>query len=81
MNGEIEETVLVYGSAILPVPCPRRIEGETKMGTELYEEISGLNPNYENYILTLLEGEGFGEKALISNREIAWMSDVDGFFS
>ena len=51
------------------------------MGTELYEEISGLNSNYENYILTLLEGEGFGEKALISNREIAWMSDVDGFFS
>lgn len=51
------------------------------MGTELYEEISGLNPNYENYILTLLEGEGFGEKALISNREIAWMSDADGFFT
>ena len=35
------------------------------MGTELYEEISGLNPNYENYILTLLEGEGFVEKELI----------------
>ena len=51
------------------------------MGTELYEEISGLNPNYENYILTLLEGDGFGEKALISNREIAWLSDVDGFFT
>lgn len=51
------------------------------MGTELYEEMRGLNPNVENYILTLLDGDDFGEKALASNREIVWMSNTDGFFT
>ena len=51
------------------------------MGTELYEEIEELNPNVENYALTLLEGEGFGEKALSSNRELVWISKPQGFFA
>ena len=48
--------------------------------TELMEEISELNPNYENYVLTLLDENGFGEKALISNHSYVWLSEDEGFF-
>ncbi|MCI2131577.1 MAG: XdhC family protein [Eubacterium sp.] len=50
------------------------------MKTELYKKIKKLNPNKENYVLTLLEGEGFGEKAVVSDHMIEWMSAPDGFF-
>lgn len=44
------------------------------------EEISELNPNYENYVLTLLDENGFGEKALISSHSLVWLSEDEGFF-
>lgn len=55
-------------------------EKERHMGTELYEKISELNPNYENYVVTLLDEESLGEKAIVSDREVIWTSEEESFF-
>ena len=46
---------------------------------ELYRAIEEINPNYQNLVMTVIEGESFGEKALISNHEMIWESQKDGF--
>lgn len=46
-----------------------------------YEVISELNPNLENHLCTVCEGEHAGEKVIISNGEAVWMSSESGFFS
>ncbi len=45
-----------------------------------YEVLDGMNPNQYNLAMTVLEGEHFGEKVLISNRRIVWASGKPGFF-
>ena len=48
---------------------------------ELFRAIEEINPNYQNLVMTVIEGESFGEKALISNHEMIWKSQKDGFFA
>lgn len=50
------------------------------MEKEVFEQIGELNPNYENFVLTLLDGERIGENALLSNRQLVWSSVPDGLF-
>lgn len=45
-----------------------------------YHAIDEVNPNHLNLAVTVLEGESFGEKALISNHEIIWKSENSGYF-
>ena len=49
--------------------------------TAFYEKLRELAPDRETIILTLLDGGGMGEKALLSNGEIVWTSGRDDFFS
>lgn len=48
---------------------------------DLYKNIENCDPDSRNMVLTVLEGEAFGEKALISDGRIVWESKKRGFFS
>lgn len=47
---------------------------------EFYQAIKEADPNGRNLAMTVLEGSFFGEKALVSGKEIIWKSDENGFF-
>ena len=49
--------------------------------TPFYEKLRGLDPDHEIVILTRLDDDGMGEKALLSDGEIVWTSETDEFFS
>ena len=49
--------------------------------SELYNLISSCNPNRQVLILTALEGEPIGEKALFIDGILQWESKENGFFS
>ena len=46
-----------------------------------YNAIYEVNPNHQNITLTVIKGDAFGEKALMSNREIIWKSKNSEFFT
>lgn len=48
---------------------------------ELYRQIASCNPNRKTHVLTVLDGESAGEKALFSDGSLLWESCRDGFFS
>lgn len=48
---------------------------------ELYRQIAACSPGCKNQILTVLEGENFGEKALFTDGTLRWESRTGGFFS
>lgn len=48
---------------------------------ELYKNIENCNPDAQNVVLTVLDGEAFGEKALVSDRRLVWESKENGFFT
>ena len=48
---------------------------------KLYEAVRNANINSESYMLTLIKGSNFGEKALVSEGELAWISDEAGFLA
>lgn len=47
---------------------------------EFYSMIQELNPNRQNMVMTVIEGNNFGDKAIISNNNIVWESKENGFF-
>ena len=49
--------------------------------TGFYHAIEELQPNQQNMALTVLSGEHFGEKALVSDHKIVWKSEENGFFT
>ena len=51
------------------------------MMMELYRQIADCNPNRKTVVLTLLEGEKAGEKALYTDGALQWESQSGGFFS
>ena len=46
-----------------------------------YEAVSGRNPNLEHIALTIAEGPGAGEKALLESGSLVWTSAEDGFLA
>ena len=44
-----------------------------------YEAICEANINAENWLLTVVDGDHAGEKAMISSGEFVWRSDDGGF--
>lgn len=46
-----------------------------------YEALEILNPNCRNIAATVIDGDGLGEKALMSNQTLVWQSREKGFFS
>lgn len=47
---------------------------------ELFAAIENCEEGSVNIVLTALDGANLGEKALVTNGKLAWMSNVDGFF-
>ena len=48
---------------------------------ELYNALSGVNPNALNAVLTVLDGPDFGDKCLLSGGKLLWERDEGGFFA
>ena len=48
---------------------------------ELYKNIENCNPDAQNVVLTVLDGEAFGEKALVSDGQLLWEGKEHGFFT
>lgn len=48
---------------------------------EFYQAVNEADPNGRNLAMTVLEGRFFGEKALVSDQEIIWKADENGFFA
>lgn len=48
---------------------------------EFYHAIETLDPKKQNIAVTVLSGDAFGEKALISDQKIVWKSQEDGYFT
>lgn len=48
---------------------------------KLYEKIAEYEESRQAQVLTVLEGECFGEKALLADGELVWESKPNGFFS
>ena len=48
---------------------------------KFYEVISGTNINAETWLLTAVDGDRAGEKALVSSGSVIWKSDEQGFFA
>lgn len=48
---------------------------------ELYNALSGANPNATNAVLTVIDGADFGNKCLLSAGELVWERDENGFFA
>lgn len=49
--------------------------------SEFFEKIEECNPNCENIVLTCLDADALGEKAILTNRELVWQSREGGVFS
>lgn len=47
---------------------------------ELYKRIENCDPNAKNIVLTILEGDDLGEKALVSDGKLIWESASSRFF-
>ena len=47
----------------------------------VYEAIASVSPNRQNILYTILDPEGFGEKAFFSDGNLVWESTEKGFFS
>lgn len=47
---------------------------------KLFEKLNAVNPNHQNIVMTVLDGDSLGEKALVSNHELVWESKEGGFF-
>ena len=47
---------------------------------EMFQAIDGCEKAGESMVLTLLDGEELGEKALVSGGEMVWRSRKEGFF-
>ncbi len=43
---------------------------------EFFEAIESLNPNLNNLTVTVIRGQGFGEKAVLSSGNVVWISDT-----
>ena len=48
---------------------------------ELFEAIDNCEAGSVNMVLTVLDGECLGEKALVSDGKLIWKSNEEGFFS
>lgn len=48
---------------------------------ELFEAIDNCEAGSVNMVLTALDGEYLGEKALVSDGKLIWESNEEGFFS
>lgn len=48
--------------------------------SEFYEMVNQLNPDNRNLALTVIDGEAFGEKALLSGRNMIWRTKGSRFF-
>ena len=48
---------------------------------ELFEAIDNCEAGSVNMVLTVLDGEYLGEKALVSDGKLIWESNEEGFFS
>lgn len=48
---------------------------------ELYQLLSSVDPDARNAVLTVIEGEDFGDKCLLASGELRWERDAGGFFS
>ena len=46
---------------------------------EFFEAIDNCNPNMNNFTFTVIKGQGFGEKAVLSSGSVVWCSESDGF--
>lgn len=65
---------------MLPLPAVfmQRLRKELRDMT-FYEAIQGHNQDIETMLVTAIDGEYAGEKALFSGSELVWASDSDGF--
>ena len=48
---------------------------------ELYNALSGVDPNALNAVLTVVDGPDFGDKCLLSGGRLLWERDAGGFFA
>ena len=48
---------------------------------ELYRAVADCDPNKKNVVVTVLDGDSFGEKALLSDGQLVWESVEGGYFS
>lgn len=48
---------------------------------EFFEAIEGCNPNRENRTFTVIQGEGYGERAVLSGEVPVYLSRADGFLA
>lgn len=48
---------------------------------KFYEVINDINPNRHNLVMTVVDEEYLGEKALISDHKLVWKSEGNGFFA
>ena len=46
-----------------------------------YNAMQMINPNHRNIAMTVLSGNAFGEKALLSDHNIVWASKENGYFA
>ena len=58
-----------------------RKDGQIDNMTEFFHALSRACPGRRNFALTALEGRFFGEKALVSEKEVVWRSKETGFFA
>lgn len=54
---------------------------EVEIVKELYELLASLNPNCDNRLFTVIDGEYRGEKILLSDHKCIWQSPAGGFFA
>lgn len=47
----------------------------------LYQTLAEMNPDMHCAVMTVIEGDRFGEKALFADGELRWERDGNGFFS
>ena len=47
----------------------------------LYKMIEQANPNQQNMVIKVLDGDAFGQAALVSDHKLTWESEEVGFFS
>lgn len=51
------------------------------MKKEFYERIQEADWNHQNIVMTVLEGDSFGEKALTADQRLQWESRAGGFYT
>lgn len=52
---------------------------DKEVSLNLYQAIKSGNINAETYLLTVLDGDEIGEKAVVTDHKMTWASDEDGF--